>query len=269
MLEPSNARFARSATLAAALAVAFAPVVSAYASGGQGQGTQTFVDQPPTIAITSPVNGAGYARGETVAAAYSCTATAPAHLAACTGPIPSGSPIPTATPGPHFFTVSARDSDGGTATRTVVYVVGEGPTTSSQPSSTPPAIAELSQSSAAWREGRTLAKITRASASAVGTIFSFSLNEAAAVSFSFTRTGSSGKCPPVNRQAAGRTACTRGVGHGLFAFPAHAGTNKVAFDGLLSPAAKLRPGRYTVALTATDNGGRSAAPQSLNFTILP
>lgn len=252
------------------LAFACAPVVSARAGEGEGQGTQIFIDHPPTVTIGSPVNGASYALGETVAASYSCIAHGSAHITACTGPVASGATIPTTAVGEHSFTVSATDSAGGRATRTVVYLVSAAP--SAPLSSASPAITEVAQSAQAWREGRTVAQISRTSA-VVGTVFTFSLNESAAVSFSFTRTGGAAgaeKCTHANQKALpARQTCLRAVSRGEFAFPAHAGVNRVSFQGLLSASTKLRPGRYTVALTATDTAARSAGSQPLSFTILP
>ena len=49
---------------------------------------------------------------------------------------------------------------------------------------------------------------------------------------------------------------------------ARAGRNRIVFQGRIAGAKRLRPGRYTVVLTATNAGGRSA-PLSLSFTIAP
>jgi hypothetical protein len=117
---------------------------------------------PPAITITTPPEGASYARGQVVAADYACTddginfMTTIAHqlgfptlndflaFAAehnsnvapptCAGPVASGAPIDTSTPGPHTFTVTATDvaftvvggalvSDPNTATATTHYGV--------------------------------------------------------------------------------------------------------------------------------------------------
>jgi hypothetical protein len=92
---------------------------------------------PPTIAITTPPEGATYAPGQPVAAEYGCTdagvdfmttlanqlgfPTLNAFLAfaaangsnvappTCAGPVASGAPIDTSSPGPHTFTVTATD----------------------------------------------------------------------------------------------------------------------------------------------------------------
>jgi alpha-tubulin suppressor-like RCC1 family protein len=79
-----------------------------------------FNDAPPAISIQTPT-GAVYALDQVVLADYSCSdAEGPAS---CVAPVPSGSPIDTATPGPHTFTVTARDTAGNTATSSVAYTV--------------------------------------------------------------------------------------------------------------------------------------------------
>ena len=47
----------------------------------------------------------------------------------------------------------------------------------------------------------------------------------------------------------------------------HAGTDRVRFEGRYSAAKKLKPGRYTLQLTASANG-LSSTPRSLTFTIV-
>jgi len=106
------------------------------------------------------------------------------------------------------------------------------------------------QAAAKWRVGNRLAQMSRAKIP-TGTTFSFSLNEEASVTFSFTR------------RVKGRTVTAGGL-----TFPGHSGTNKVKFQGRISAAKKLKPGRYTLAITATDSAGAHSAPRSLNFTIL-
>jgi hypothetical protein len=49
---------------------------------------------------------------------------------------------------------------------------------------------------------------------------------------------------------------------------AHSGADKIAFEGRVSPTHRLRPGRYTVTITATNANGATSKPQSLRFTIL-
>jgi len=187
----------------------------------------------------------------------------------------------------------------------------------------PPVVSHATQSHGRWREGRTLARISRSqSHPPLGSTFSFRLNEAATVSFLFT-------------QRSGRHSVTRGI----LTFEGEAGNNRVAFQGRVSdapepqygkrnparggaeftlglyrgliahiydttvsggigpyrdviiltgrvavadrqrlvagssadppaPRSTLRPGRYTLVITATNAAGRSR-PSRLSFTILP
>jgi sugar lactone lactonase YvrE len=76
---------------------------------------------PPTITITSPT-ATIYPLDSTVLANYSCADQA-ATVVTCAGPVASGAPIDTSALGPAAFTVTAVDSNGETASRTVTYEV--------------------------------------------------------------------------------------------------------------------------------------------------
>ncbi|HVC20446.1 MAG TPA: HYR domain-containing protein, partial [Vicinamibacterales bacterium] len=76
---------------------------------------------PPTIVITSPT-GTTYGLMQTVASAYTCADTG-SGVATCAGPVPSGSPLDTSTPGAHTFTVTATDVAGNASTASVTYTV--------------------------------------------------------------------------------------------------------------------------------------------------
>ena len=103
-----------------------------------------------------------------------------------------------------------------------------------------PPLLHLRQSAAKWRLGNRLARISRAK-TPTGTTFSFSLNEPAAVTFSFTR------------RVGGRTKTA-----GTLTFTGHGGTNRVAFQGRIAPARKLKPGRYKQTLDIGHQPRRSA-----------
>jgi hypothetical protein len=111
-------------------------------------------------------------------------------------------------------------------------------------------VRNVRQSTTRWRQGNRLATVSRAK-TPVGTTFSFSLNDQATVTFSFTR------------RVSGRT-----VTAGRLTFAGHDGPNKVAFQGRVSPKKKLEPGRYTLVITATGPAGARSAPKSLSFTIV-
>jgi hypothetical protein len=86
---------------------------------------------PPDIVITTPPEAASYAVGQAVTADYTCTDAGVTFLTsllannggldrfldtfhldhpACDGPVASGAAVDTSTPGPHSFTVNARDA---------------------------------------------------------------------------------------------------------------------------------------------------------------
>jgi hypothetical protein len=111
-------------------------------------------------------------------------------------------------------------------------------------------VQNVRQSKTRWREGNRLATVSRAKAP-IGTTFSFSLSEEATVTFSFTR------------RVSGRTVTT-----GKLTFTGHDGTNKVAFQGRVSPKKELKPGGYTLVITAIASDGALSAPKSLGFTIV-
>ncbi len=76
----------------------------------------------PTVAITTPAEGAAYALGEAKTASYSC-ADAASGPATCAGTVANGAPLDTSAVGARTFTVSAADTAGNSATRSVTYSV--------------------------------------------------------------------------------------------------------------------------------------------------
>ncbi len=124
-----------------------------------------------------------------------------------------------------------------------------------------PTIMDASQSAATWREGGT---------PPVGTTFSVSLNEQATVSFSFVqRVGGhmiGHKCAVITSKNTRLKTCERALDEGALSFTGHTGMNKLVFQGRISRLDKLKPGRYTLTITATNSAGAST-PTSLSFTI--
>ncbi len=79
---------------------------------------------PPAVSITSPVDGAVFNLGQAVVASYACAeASGGPGIESCSGPVASGSPLDTSTPGSHSFAVTATSKDGQTATVTNHYTV--------------------------------------------------------------------------------------------------------------------------------------------------
>jgi uncharacterized repeat protein (TIGR01451 family) len=108
----------------------------------------------------------------------------------------------------------------------------------------PPGVSRVWQSAGKWREGR------RPGAGGRGTIFEFSLDQAARVRLDFT-------------QSVHRRTVVRGTLH----IAGHAGVNRVRFRGWLSRTARLRAGSYTLVITATTPGVGSTS-RKLRFTIV-
>jgi hypothetical protein len=229
--------------------------------------TFTYTVPSPTISITFPASGASYAQGQVVNANYSCTAAAGTTLSSCTGPVANGAAIDTTTAGQHTFTVNAQDADGGSATQSVSYTVLAGPAPTLAPS-----ISGVSQAAKIWRASDAPAHISATRNPPVGTTFSFALNQPASATLTFTqRTAGrkvNGKCVAQSSKNRRNARCTRTIVAGTLSFGAHQGTNRVRFAGRISKAKKLRPGRYTLRITATNSQGQRAAPKSLSFTIV-
>ena len=227
----------------------------------------------PSIVVASPVNGASYRRGQPVTADYSCTAPGGVAVTACAGPVAKGSAIDTASLGSHTFTVNAKSSNGATASRSALYTV----TVTGRPSvgmaspliggalaTETPIIGDVSETAKTLRESNALAHISaKKKRPGVGTTFSFTLNERATVGFSFTRHAAArkvhGRCVAQTKKNRDKPRCTRTIAAGALTFPGHPGTNKVRFAGRISNTNKLRPGRYTLQITATDAQGKRSA----------
>jgi hypothetical protein len=77
--------------------------------------------KPPTVSITSPTQTV-YTLNQQVASSYLC-ADGGSGIASCTGPVPSGANVPTATTGSHTFTVAAADNVGNTSSESISYTV--------------------------------------------------------------------------------------------------------------------------------------------------
>jgi NHL repeat len=134
-----------------------------------------------------------------------------------------------------------------------------------------PSLGNVRQSHSRWREGRAPARISRRHRAPVGTTFSFTLDQSATVTLRFTqrvpgrRRGR--RCVAPSHRNAKRRRCTRTVMVATLSSAAHAGLDKLAFQGRVSRGRKLRPGRYTVLVRATNAAG-SSATRSLTFTIV-
>lgn len=138
-----------------------------------------------------------------------------------------------------------------------------------------PILSSLGQTAKTWREGKLLAHLSSSRGKGqklpIGTTFSFGLDRPARVTFTFTRSvrgrRAGKRCVAQTNKNRHKRRCTRTVIAGALVFSAHAGRNKVRFQGLISKHKKLKPGSsYTALVTATASGKRSRTG-TLRFTI--
>jgi hypothetical protein len=247
-----------------------APVHTVGINGNQG-GAYAFERPAPAITITSPGDGAGYTQGQAVPAAFTC-ADQPggSGLASCTASSANGAPIDTGTLGTHSFTVTATDNAGRQRTQSINYTVTPQPPSLPSPPScqtacqAPPIVSRLAQSHRRWRVGSRLASTSRKPRAPIGTTFSFTLDQDAGVTLTFSQR----RCvAPINAKRR-RPMCTRTVARGSMSFAGHAGANRISFQGRISRTRKLRPGVYALTIVATNTAGQRSRPEALWFTIV-
>jgi hypothetical protein len=147
------------------------------------------------------------------------------------------------------------------------------PTAGSTVSSiSPPLLTSVHESARRWREGKRLAQISRRKKPPMGTTFSFALNEQATIVFTFSHRLPGrkvrSKCVAKTKKDRRRPACQRTVTVGTLSLIGHAGENKLVFQGSLSRTKKLRPGTYTLIITATNSAEMHSAAKLLRFTIV-
>jgi hypothetical protein len=141
-----------------------------------------------------------------------------------------------------------------------------------------PVLGDLERSHARWRDGNAPAQISKTkkrTSPPVGTTFTFTLNVPATVKLVFTTTSpgrltkikSKPLCVAQTKHNTKLRKCTRTLTAGTVSLNAHSGTDKIAFQGRVSPIRKLKPDTYTVTFTATD-AAASSKPKSLKFTIV-
>lgn len=132
-------------------------------------------------------------------------------------------------------------------------------------------LAHVSQSHRRWREGNRPARTARRRRPPVGTTFSFTLNQSARVRFAFTQRvrgrRAEGRCVARARRTRHRRACARTLVRAALSFTARSGRTRVAFRGRVSRRRSLRPGLYTLIITATSRAGGHASAR-LTFRIV-
>lgn len=170
---------------------------------------------------------------------------------------------------PYHFRIVAQNS-AGTSVGADQMFIGSSPGGKGAPVA--PHIANAAQTHRIWREGSRLASIARTRRAPVGTTYSFALDEPARVSLAFTQQASGrrapgGRCVAQTRRNRGRHACRRTIVRGTLAFGAHAGRNRVVFQGRLSRTRRLAPGAYTLLIAARSSEGLTSNTARLGFAI--
>jgi hypothetical protein len=238
--------------------VVLAPVVGAVtpAQGPAAGGSSVSIFGSYLDGATGVSFGASPAKSFTAVSANQITAVAPAAAAR---------PVDVTLTGPGG-TSAVSVADRFTFVASATTTAGAG--APAQP--VKPAVSALGQSASRWRRGGKLPFIARAGVP-VGTTFSFSLNETANASFAFSRSARgrrvNGRCVAATPHNASKRRCTRRVAVGGFSLPGHAGVNKAAFQGRLSKTKTLKPGTYTLVVSA-HSAGLASPPRSLTFTIV-
>lgn len=140
---------------------------------------------------------------------------------------------------------------------------------------TTPKLTKATQSHARWREGSKLAVLSRKSKkkkAPLGTTFSFTLDQQSTVRFAFTQQLAgrkvAGRCVAKSKKNAHKRSCKRTLTRGTLSLAAHAGANKLAFQGLIARSKKLPLGRYTLLITASNKAAQRSRAQALHFTIV-
>jgi hypothetical protein len=167
--------------------------------------------------------------------------------------------------------VTATDAVGNSATATgsvnVASLPGSGadgtpPSFRGNPSAAPRTF-EVDRTGAAEKPVAAAAK--------KGTSFSYSLSEAATVTFTVERRSAGRRvgrrCAKPTRRNRGRRKCSRYVRIGAFAHAGKAGANSKRFSGRIGRKA-LKPGRYRARLVARDAAGNKSAPKLVSFRVV-
>jgi hypothetical protein len=166
-----------------------------------------------------------------------------------------GYPRPPGREGPHLqprigpyscvFSTRSRDALATTTFRNYSVVARA----SMVPQRGRPILSHVAQSRARWREGQRLPAVESRHRMPTGTVFSFSLNEAASVRLSFRGKGS--------HKVLGTISVRTGK-------PAQ----HSASDGRLSKRKRLAVGTYVLTIIATNSRHETSAPHTLQFVIV-
>jgi hypothetical protein len=138
-----------------------------------------------------------------------------------------------------------------------------------------PTISALKLSPSRFRRGKRAATLARAKAKGAptATTISFALSQAATVTLTFEAAQpgvlARGTCKAPSKTHGKGHACVRYVAApGAVRRAAHAGTDRIRFEGLLDGGKALAPGSYRLSLAAGSGGSTTPATQHPTFTLL-
>ena len=136
-----------------------------------------------------------------------------------------------------------------------------------------PKLTKLSESHRTWRRGTRLAHLSAAGRRPpLGTTFTLTLDRAATVVLSFTLTSNGRvvrrRCVALTNANQRNRACTLTKAAGSMTFKAHAGLNKISFQGRLSRKKRLGTGNYLLGVTARLPNGPLSRPSTLRFSVV-
>jgi DNA-binding beta-propeller fold protein YncE len=172
--------------------------------------------------------------------------------------------------GSYACRVTASNQAGSTAQVGAAFTVTGAGTPPPTMTTATLKLSNMGQSHRRWREGSGLPHIASARPP-VGTTFAFALNESARVQFVFKQwlpgRRVNGRCVAPTAKNGNKPKCSRLVTRGTLSFSVGAGSHKLRFQGRLAKHMTLPPGRYTLAITATNATGQRGTAE-LTFTIV-
>jgi hypothetical protein len=140
-----------------------------------------------------------------------------------------------------------------------------------QPATQAPTLSRVAQSHRVWRPGSKLARLAKRRPP-VGTSFSFTVSQAATVTFTFSEQIKGRRvhhrCVVPTRRNRRKPRCTRSLIRGVLSFTVSAGAHKLAVEGRLSRKRRLRAGTYTLRIVARNAAEQTSQPAQLSFKIV-
>jgi hypothetical protein len=228
------------------------------ATDGEGQ-VATFNPQRPTTATVVNIDSRQDLRGIACATTRLCVAVGASGQAFVGDPVSRRSWAMEIVPGaarlsavscPTAWVCLATDGEGDAFTATTLPR---------------PRLTKVHQSHRAWRER------SQHGARPVGTLFSLTLNQAARITYAFARHApgrrAGERCVAQTKRNRHARPCRRLLAAGRLTVNGHAGRNHLRFAGGIPRRHRLRPGTYTVTITAIDRFGERTKPHKLTFTI--